>query len=373
MDVPSLTPQTHFRKERTMFFGTLLGRLQSVSERIRTAPIFLLKETVMRGHRWTTGISTLLLTAALGFCVSSARGDFFVGNGQDHNVLRFDDTGNFISVFVASRSGGLSGPRGLTFGPDGNLYVGSVDNNRILRYDGTTGAFMDTFVPAGSGGLKAPEALIFRGDGFLYVSNFGTSPPVPAPFHDGKVTRYDASTGTFDSLYVSSSDTRGNCDGMTFGPTGDLFLTALLRDNPDTQGVLQFDGTDGHFIGQFTQGGDLLEPRGVAFGPDGNLYVTDIESSDPSDPTFPRGPARVARFDGTTGQYIDDAVPFGQGLKGSRHLGFGPDGRLYINGLTEDQVYGVIWVFDITTSTLDVFIDGSAGSNLRLPIYFVWK
>ena len=350
-----------------MFFVTLLGRLQSLSERIRTAPIFLHKETVMRGHRWTTGISTLLLTAALGFCVSSARGDFFVSNGPDHNVLRFDDAGNFISVFVASRSGGLSGPRGLTFGPDGNLYVSSVDNNRILRYDGTTGAFMDTFVPAGSGGLKGPQALIFRGDGFLYVSNFGTN-PLPN-FHDGKVTRYDASTGTFDSLYVSSSDTRGDCDGMTFGPNGDVFITALLRDNPDTQGVLQFDGTDGHFIGQFTQGGDLLEPRGVAFGPDGNLYVTDLRP----DPRGPLGDARVARFDATTGQYIDDAVPFGQGLKGSRQPGFGPDGRLYIGGLSADEVYGIVWVFDTTTSTLDVWIDGSAGSNLRLPSYFTWN
>src|SRR5262249_32300501 len=158
-------------------------------------------------------------------------------------------------------------------------------------------------VPAASGGLKEPEALIFRDDGFLYVSNFGTI-PIPGPFHDGKVTRYDASTGTFDSLYVNSSDIRGNCDGMTIGPNGDLFVTALARDNPDTQEVLRFDGKDGHFIGQFTRGGNLLQPRGVAFGADGNLYVTDIHSSDPSDPNFPFGDTRVARFDGTTGQYI---------------------------------------------------------------------
>jgi streptogramin lyase len=322
--------------------------------------------------------------AAFGFCASSARGDFFVENlpvagfdqpGQDHNVLRFDDAGNFVGVFVASGSGGLSEPRGLAFGPDGNLYVGSDATHSVLRYDGTTGVFMDTFVPAGSGGLMGlmgPEALIFRDDGFLYVSNFGTI-PVPGPFLDGKVTRYDASTGTFDSLYVSSADIRGNCDGMTFGPNGNLFVTALARVSPDTPGVLEFDGKDGHLIGQFTQGVDLLNPRGVVFGPDGDLYVTDIHSSNPSDPNFPFGDTRFARFDGTTGQYLDDAIPFGQGLNSARQLGFGPDGRLYIGGLNADQSYGIVWAFDITTSTLEVWIDGSAGSNLRLPIYFVWK
>ena len=322
--------------------------------------------------RWTTAISTVVLTAALGFCAASARGDFFVGNNPDHNVLRFDDAGNFISVFVASGSGGLNAPRGLTFGPDGNLYVGSVDsvNNSVsavigsvLRYDGATGAFVDAFIPAGSGGLDGPQALIFRNDGFLYVSNFG-SQPIPGPFLDGNAIRYDASSGAFDSLYVSSSDIRGNCAGMTFGPNGNLFVTASERVSPDTPGVLEFDGTDGHFIGQFTQGVYLLDPRGVAFGPDGNLYVTDIHSSNPSDPNFPFGDTRVARFDGTTGQYLDDAIPFGQGLDSCRQLGFGPDGRLYLGCLN------VVWVFDITTSTLDRWI---TGSNLPNPIYFVWK
>jgi DNA-binding beta-propeller fold protein YncE len=160
---------------------------------------------------------------------------------------------------------------------------------------------------------------------------------------------------------------------MTVGPNGNLFLTALARLDPDTPGVLEFDGTDGHFIGQFTQGGNLVEPRHVAFGPDGNLYVIDIHSSDPSDPNDPVGEARVARFDGTTGQYLDDAIPFGQGLNSARGLGFGPDGRLYIGGQSADQTYGIVWAFDITTSTLEVWIDGSAGSNLQLASYFVWN
>ncbi|MBN4003691.1 hypothetical protein [Nostoc sp. LPT] len=51
-----------------------------------------------------------------------------------------------------------------TFGSDGNLYVGSILTNNVLRYNGKTGAFIDVFVPAGSGGLKKPRFLYFTKD-----------------------------------------------------------------------------------------------------------------------------------------------------------------------------------------------------------------
>jgi len=70
-------------------------------------------------------------------------------------------------------SGGLSDPRGLAFGPDGNLYVVSNFNNEALRYNGTTGAFIDTFVASGSGGLRSPQDLLF--------SSSVTPPTVPEP------------------------------------------------------------------------------------------------------------------------------------------------------------------------------------------------
>ena len=61
--------------------------------------------------------------------------------GYDHEnnhvriVVRFDETtGASLGVFASG--GGLSTAVGLTFGSDGNLYVGSRDTNQILRYSG---------------------------------------------------------------------------------------------------------------------------------------------------------------------------------------------------------------------------------------------
>ena len=76
-------------------------------------------------------------------------------------VLRFDGTtGAFIDAFVPAMSGGLDGPFGLVFGPDGNLYVSSSSTNEVLRYNDTTGAFIDVF--ASGGGLENPSFLVFR-------------------------------------------------------------------------------------------------------------------------------------------------------------------------------------------------------------------
>ena len=79
-------------------------------------------------------------------------GNLYVASGTywnlNYSILRFDGaTGDFLGTSCLRGREACPDPR-VTFGPDGNLYVGNRDTNSVLRYDGTTGAFLDTFASA---------------------------------------------------------------------------------------------------------------------------------------------------------------------------------------------------------------------------------
>lgn len=98
---------------------------------------------------------------------------------QDSAVLRFSPTGQFLGVAAAGN--GLVRPYGNAFGPDGNLYVSSFRTNEILRFNGQTGEFIDVFASDNNGGLgtvgglNGPNGLLFGPDGSLYVATEGTA------------------------------------------------------------------------------------------------------------------------------------------------------------------------------------------------------
>ena len=65
-----------------------------------------------------------------------------------------NEIGN-VSTFVPTGSGGLSNPKDLVQGPDGNIYVASAGTNSVIRYS-PTGQLLGTFVASGSGGFPIP-------------------------------------------------------------------------------------------------------------------------------------------------------------------------------------------------------------------------
>jgi len=284
----------------------------------------------MDTRTWLAPLLALLLVGPL-----EAQVELLVTSRFTDQVLSYDGaSGAFLGVFC--QGGGLDNPVGLTFGPDGNLYVASGDTDEVLRYDGTTGAFIDVF--AAGGGLDGPRQVNFGPDGHLYVASGATD----------EVLRYDGTSGAFLGVFASG----GNLNGPTsfaFGPSGALYVGSVLNDR-----IKSYDGQSGAFLGNFASQG-LNGPHDLAFGPDGNLYVSNAFS------------ARIRRYDGVTGAlrdtFIDDPA-----LSGALGLCWDERGRLYVvnQGRNEVRRYNAFGRF-----LGSLVATGSGG--LSAPLFAVFR
>jgi outer membrane protein assembly factor BamB len=127
--------------------------------------------------------------------------------------------------------------------------------------------------------------MIFGPDNNLYVC------------HRQKISRYNGTTGSYidDFVPINSGGIMYPID-LTFGPDGNLYVSDI-----DTDRVIRYNGISGEFIDTFASGGSLDHPFGLTFGIDGNLYVSS------------EGSNSVKRYDGITGAFIDDFVISGSG------------------------------------------------------------
>lgn len=207
--------------------------------------------------------------------LGAAQDSLLVTSRFTDEVLRYDASGAFLGAFASG--GGLDNPVGLTFGPDGELYVASGETDQVLRYDGASGAFLGVF--AQGGGLDAPRQVNFGPDGHLHVASGATN----------RVLRFDGASGAFLGVAASGGSLSGPTS-FTFGPSGELFVGSVLNDR-----VKRFEPSSGIFLGDFVTG-NVDGPHDLAFGPDGKLYVTSAFTT------------RVQRFDGTSGAFLDTFI-----------------------------------------------------------------
>lgn len=143
-------------------------------------------------------------------------------------------------------------------------------------------------------------------------------------------------------------------DTLAYGPDGNLYISS--GNTPETSAIYRFDGQSGALIDKFASGEGLFRPYGLAFGPDGLLYVSSFRSD------------QILRYDGITGEFID---VFAQrdgtaaGLNGPNGLLFGPDGKLYVTtqGSVADENGELAFIFpsqvlryDTATGDGEVFV-----------------
>ena len=182
---------------------------------------------------------------------------------------------------------------------------------------------------------------------------------------DDVVHRFDAATGAAILPDITLPSGSAFVTGIAIGPGGDLFVAAssaaqVFRYNAMTGA--QIGGPFVTFNGQ-NDGHDVQGPEGMAFAPNGNLYVADVTLSNvheydtagnsvasldadpsaffsqPTDVAFDAGGnlyvvnpgfADVLKSVGGTQPFAEFVSPLSGGLTIPQALTFGPDGKLYV-------------------------------------------
>jgi WD40 repeat protein len=188
--------------------------------------------------------------------------------------------------------------------------------------------------------LSGPTGMVVGPDNNLYV----------ASHDDNAILRYDGTTGNAAPAagkdgadYIASGTGASALCGpnhVAFGPNGDLYVTCSSTNN-----INYYDGTTGAYLGTIV--GRTSGANGLTFGPDGLLYVDSYNSN------------QIVRYDPTTGAYLGTFLTSRGPLQGPVDLTFGPDGNLYVLSYDTDQIVR----YSGTTGTyLGVFGSNMVGS-----------
>lgn len=136
------------------------------------------------------------------------------------------------------------------------------------------------------------------------------------------VLRYDRHTGAFKGVFASGNGL-ANPNGIAYGPDGNLYVGL-----GDTGRIMKFQGQTGAYLGDFVNSNvaGFSGCRGMTFGPDGNLYVAGANINS------------VLRFDGASGAF-KDVFASGNGMNGTVGLTFAPNGDLYVGAALSNAAY----------------------------------
>lgn len=253
---------------------------------------------------------------------------FRLSNQMNPSAGPFDlQTGQSLGPGTAL--GQLDSPTGIALSNDGQIiYIVDSGNQRIQRFerDGTfIGSWsaeddqrigLGLFDPANQGAsdiVVGPDNLIHVADTWNHRVMILDS--------DGQLVRELGRSGDI-------TDTNNSVDptvspGLFYGPRSiavtdnEIFVTDTGNERVQ---VFASDGTFLRAFGGFgTEAGRLIEPVGIAIGPDGNVYVADT------------GNSRISVFgqDGTAVSQV--RVPAWEGqVSQQNYLRFGTDGILYM-------------------------------------------
>lgn len=238
-------------------------------------------------------------------------------------------------------------PNGLAIDKDGSIWVAESATPALLRVspDGKT----EVVATACDGEpFLWPNDLCFGPDGALYLTDSGArirdiplGPQARRDYHavhwEGRVYRIDTSNGKVLKLDEGFRFT----NGIAFGPDGWLYVNEMM-----TSLVYRYPWRDGNVGGPRERFGNanpsptadgFQGTDGMAFSTDGRLYVT----------LFGRGCVSVMNAGGV----VVECIPTQGRWPTNVAFGAGEERRIYV---TEDQ-FGQMEAFDVGTAGLQLY------------------
>jgi DNA-binding beta-propeller fold protein YncE len=285
---------------------------------------------------------------------------------DNHRVRRLDLKTHRLSTVAGSGKQGYSGDGGPALGASlnqpyevrfdkaGDMFFDEMQNHIVRRVDARTRiistvagtgqpGFSGDGGPANRAQLRQPHSIAFAPDGALLICDIGNH----------RLRRLDVNTGTM-STYAGTGEHGAITDGVPLGgtpfngpralttdPAGNLYV--VLREG---NAVYRIDaGTDAsvqrvhHIAGTGEQGysGDggparlakLSGPKGIAYAPDGSLYIADTESHTIRRIDLKSGTIQTVAGTGQRGDG-PDGDPLACRLSRPHGIFVAPDGVVYI-------------------------------------------
>jgi DNA-binding beta-propeller fold protein YncE len=201
----------------------------------------------------------------------SPDGEYVVVNNGDDRILKFDAKTGFLVNALPSIQG--LNPGGGKFGWDGRYYVGSRTLKSVIAFDLSGRRDPSTFVAPSL--VAFPRGIATSSTKDTYVAS-GTNPVTG----EGRNTilRFDP-LGRFDDSFHVEDAELSPLD-IEIGPNGNVFAASEFPfGHPRAlTTVREYDHKVGGLLRVFDAGVDASTgritrmPRGITFGPDGELY-----------------------------------------------------------------------------------------------------